>query len=144
LQAEVAKLTGPETDPIKIALAKERQERLADKAVWEKERAEAKRDKLLVKAIEIASKEGVPTAHIKRFLEDDEDATVASVNAFVKDWKESVSAGVEKGLKEKFGNTGTPKGGTPAGKGITLKEFSALPPKEQAAKMKDGFTIIEE
>ena len=136
VDAEIKK-RDPKTDPIRAELDKIKSE-LAE------EKASAKRERLLVKAMEIATKEGVPTVHIKRFLEDDEDATVTSVNAFIKDWKDTVNAGIEKGLKGQFGNNGSPKSGKTTEKAITIKDFTALSPKEQAAKMKDGYTLIEE
>jgi hypothetical protein len=136
VDAEIKK-RDPNTDPVKAELAKIRSE-LAE------EKANAKREKLLVKAMELATKEGVPTSHIKRFLEDDEDATTASVSAFIKDWKDGIAAGIEKGLKDKFGNTGVPKGGnTTSVKSMKLSEFEALEPSERAAKMKDGYTLVE-
>ncbi|MCK9361828.1 DUF4355 domain-containing protein [Patescibacteria group bacterium] len=104
VEAEVKKLTGPETDPIKIELAQIKAEREAEKA-------EAKRDKLRALAIKLAADEKIPVAHIERFIDEDDEKTTASVKAYAKHLKDYAKAETEAALKERLGNTGTPRGG---------------------------------
>lgn len=105
LEAEVKKLTGPETDPIRIELN-------ALKAEREAEKAELKREKLTAAALKIALAEGIPGEDVARFIADDEDKTAETVKAYASRLKAYRDAAVESALKERLGNNGQPKGGT--------------------------------
>ena len=50
---------------------------------------------LLIKATSYATEKGYPTKHINRFLGADEEETLANVEAYGKDWIESVKVGVQ-------------------------------------------------
>jgi len=104
VEAEVKKLTGPETDPIRIELAQIKAEREAEKA-------EAKRDKLRALATKLAAEEKIPVTHIERFIDEDDEKTMASVKAYAKSLKDYAKAETEAVLKGRFGDTGAPKGG---------------------------------
>lgn len=136
VEAEIKK-RNPEKDPLRIELD-------ALKAEREAEKAELKRERLKALAIKRAADAGIPADDIERFIGEDEDRTGAAVDAFAKRWKAYSDKQVEAALKDKLGNNGAPNGGGNPAKAMSMKDFVALPPKEQAAKMKDGFTLVEE
>jgi hypothetical protein len=136
LDAEIKKLTGPETDPIKLELAQIKAERATEKA-------EAIRDKQKAVALKLAAAEGIPVDDIERFLGDDDTKTTETTTAYAKRLKAWRDDAVESALKGKLGNNGIPKRGD-SSKAMNIKDFTALSPKEQAAKMQEGITIVEE
>lgn len=109
VEAEIKK-RNPDKDPLRIELD-------AIKAEREAEKAELKRERLRNLAVKKAADAGIPVDDIERFIEDDEDRTGASVEAFAKRWKSFTDKAVEAALKEKLGNNGQPRGGniTPPG-----------------------------
>jgi len=118
IKAEVAKLTGPETDPLKLEVAQMRAEREAEKA-------ELKREKLTAAALKVAMAEGIPGEDVARFLGDDEEKTTESVKAHaarIKAWRD---AQIEATLKERLGNVGKPLGGNTQPAGDLESQFKA-------------------
>jgi len=105
LEAEIKKLTGPETDPLKIRIAEL-------EAKDTKREAEATRDKQRAVALKLAAAEGIPVDDIERFLGEDDAKTTESTTAYAKRMKAWRDEAVEKALKERLGNVGAPKGGT--------------------------------
>jgi len=61
---------------------------------------EVKRERLLNKAIAHATEKGFPTKFIEKFLGEDEETTLASIDAFGEMYNTSVSAAVETKFKE--------------------------------------------
>ena len=104
LESEIKKLTGPETDPIKLELAQIKAEREAEKA-------ELKRERLKASALKIAAAEGIPVDDVDRFLADDEDKTAESVRKYASRLKSFRDAAIEAALKDRIGNVGKPQGG---------------------------------
>jgi hypothetical protein len=105
IEAEI-KRRNPEKDPLRIELD-------AMKAEREAEKAELKRERLKALAIKRAADAGIPADDIERFIDEDEDRTTASVEAFAKRWKAYSDKAVETALKDKLGNNGAPRGGNP-------------------------------
>ena len=106
VEAEIKK-RNPEKDPLRVELDTLKAEREAEKA-------ELKRERLKALAIKKAAEAGIPADDIERFIDEDEDRTGASVEAFAKRWKAFSDKAVETALKEKLGNNGAPRGGNPA------------------------------
>jgi hypothetical protein len=105
VEAEIKKLTGPETDPIKLELAQIKAEREAEKA-------EARRDKQRAVALKIAAEEKIPVKYIDSFLDEDDLKTTAKVKDFAAEMKKWATEQTEAVLKERLGNNGKPSGGT--------------------------------
>ena len=105
IEAEVKKLTGPETDPIKLELAQ-------IKAELEAKKTEERKAKQLSIALKLAADEKIPVDDIERFIGEDDKSTAESVKAYaarIKAWNQSQTEAV---LKEKIGNVGRPLGGS--------------------------------
>jgi hypothetical protein len=136
VDAKIKELNPP-TDPRDIKLA-EFEAKLA-----ERDRKELQANQRAI-ALKIAASEGIPVDDIERFIGDDDIKTTESVKAYAARVKAFADARVEAALQVRYGNTGGPKGGNPASvKSIKLSEFEALDPSERAAKMKDGYTLVE-
>jgi hypothetical protein len=106
VEAEIKK-RNPEKDPLRIELD-------AMKAEREAEKAELKRERLKALAIKRAADAGIPADDVERFIDEDEDRTTASVDAYAKRWKAYSDKAVEAALKERLGNNGQPRGGNAA------------------------------
>jgi len=135
LDAEIKKLTGPETDPIKLELAQIKAERAAEKA-------EAIRDKQKAVALKLAAAEGIPVDDIERFLGDDDTKTTETTTAYAKRLKAWRDEAVESALKGKLGNNGIPKSGN-SSKTMSLLDFNQMAPKDGAAFMAAGGTVTD-
>jgi len=128
VEAEIKK-RNPEKDPLRIELD-------ALKAEREAEKAELKRERLRALAIKKAADAGIPGDDVERFIDEDEDRTGASVEAFAKRWKAYTEKAVETALKERLGNNGQPRGGTATPPADLKTQYEA------AAKAMNGIEML--
>jgi anaerobic selenocysteine-containing dehydrogenase len=130
VEAEIKKLNGPETDPIKLELAQ-------IKAELEAKKTEERKAKQLSIALKLAADEKIPADDIERFIGEDDKATSESVKAYaarIKAWTQSQTDAV---LKEKLGNVGRPTGGLAATPGSKLANLEVAYKEAQKAGQRD-------
>jgi len=94
----------PPKDPRDIKLAE------LEAKMTERDNAE-KKAKLHAAALKIAAEKKIPVEDIERFIADDEDATVRTVNAYAERILAWRNEAIEASKQSQFGNNGKPKNG---------------------------------
>lgn len=105
VEAEVKKLY-PDESPEMLEI-KQLKQQLADADTA------AKKEKLMNSALKFATDHGIPTKHLNRFLDEDEEKTIALLTEYAADFESTVDAKVKGKFKEDGYTPGKsdPKGG---------------------------------
>ena len=115
-----------------------------ERAEFEQQRAEFKRERMMLDTVKQLSANGMPTEFADFLVGTNEEATAKNLEAFTAQWQSSLQASIEKHVENRLrGQQPQATNTNHEGKLMSRKEFANLPTAERMKMMKDDPELVQ-
>jgi len=115
-----------------------------ERAEFEQQRAEFRRERMMLDTVKQLSANGMPTEFADFLVGKNEEATAKNLEAFTAQWQSSLQASIEKHVENRLrGQEPQATNTNHEGRLMSRKEFANLPTKERMQMMKDDPELVQ-